>query len=138
MIFSRSAAGAGSQAQLRRTSALSATSRSYSLRQGAHSSRWTRILFRSITFISPSRYSYTRSSTSRQSVSCGSPQLTTSSLHTHARSCRAVLGPHRGGHTTVAGVVLEQAAQLAPATVQTRHHGADRRAHDVRDLAVRE
>ena len=37
-----------------------------------------------------------------------------------------------------ARVVLQQLAQLPPAAVQARHHGADRRAHDVGDLLVRE
>ena len=46
--------------------------------------------------------------------------------------------PGSGAEATVLGVLGEQAAQLAPPTVQPRHHGADGRAHDLGDLLVGE
>ena len=43
-----------------------------------------------------------------------------------------------GDQATLAGVVLEQRAQLPAAAVQPRHHRADRGAHDLGDLLVGE
>ena len=40
--------------------------------------------------------------------------------------------------SAVSRVILEQFPQLTAATVQARHHGADRRFHDVGDLLVGE
>ena len=70
----------------------------------------------------------TRSRTSEQSLSWGLPQLMT----------RPPSAAGAGGQAALAGVVREHLAQLAPAAVQPRHHGADRRAHDLGDLLVGE
>ena len=67
-ICERSSTGASSLWHERFTRALSAWSRSYSLRQGPHSSRCCLIFSVSSSVISPSRYSYTRCRTSEQSV----------------------------------------------------------------------
>ena len=64
-------------------------------------------------------------------MSCGLPQLMT------ARLLRRRRAP-AGTRPAFARVVREQLAQLAPAAVQPRHHGADRRAHDLGDLLVGE
>src|ERR1700730_9935849 len=71
----RSSLGTGSHPQCLATSRFTASSRPYSRRQGPHSSRCCLMWSQSSSDTSPSRYQYTRSSTSLHGVSWGFPQL---------------------------------------------------------------
>ena len=135
-ICSRSAAGACSPPHLR-PAAPSGAPRCRTRQAGAHSSRCCSSSARRLPSHSWSRKSQTSASTSEQSVSWGLPQLMTrppSARRGRHRQNRAVAADE----PALAGDLGQQVAKLPAAAVQPRHHRADRRAHDLRDLLVRE
>src|SRR6266536_94923 len=107
-IFWRRASGAWSEPQERWTSFLTQRSRSYSSRQGAHSSRCWRISSVLASSSSLSMKTYTRCRISLQSTSWCSPQLTTPPRF---RSRPPGAGPGRArsrpaGHAVAVGHLL--------------------------------